>query len=105
MSYINIHVDDFGWQARLRVVQDGTPLDISTYTTRQFVFRAPNGIETSKTAAFLTDGTDGWLVYTVEDGLINRAASSGWRVWAHLEKTGVELTSAAVEFAVNQRGD
>lgn len=102
MSYENIHVDDYGWVAKLGITQDGTAVDISSYTTLTYTFRKPDGTEVEKTAAFDDDGTDGYLTYTVEDGLIDTAGS--WRVWAQVEKSGVELTSDPVYFRVRERG-
>lgn len=101
MAFTNIHVDDFGWLAQLTIVQDGAAVDISSYTTRQFFFRKPDATEVTKTAVFDSDGTDGVLNYTVEDGLID--ATGHWRVWAVLSKTGAELTSDAVRFYVAAR--
>lgn len=102
MAFDSIHVDDFGWVCKLCVVQDGVAQDISSYTTLQFIFRKPDGTEVEKEAAFDSDGTDGCLVYTVEDGLINVAKT--WRVRAYLAKAGAELTSDPVSFSVLERG-
>ena len=94
---------DFGWVGKLRMVQDGTAVDISAYTTRQFIFKSPIGAVTTKTATFDDDGTDGILKYTVADGDIDRAGS--WRVQARIAKTGVELTSDPLHFQVEDRLD
>lgn len=102
MAFENIHVDDFGWLCKLCVVQDSVAQDISSYTTLQFIFRKPDGTEVKKDAIFESDGTDGCLVYTVEDGLID--APNSWRVRAYLAKTGAELTSDPVYFRVLERG-
>lgn len=101
MAFTNIHVDDFGWVAQLAIVQDDVAVDISSYTTRQFVFGKPDATEVTKTALFDTDGTDGVLTYTVEDGLID--ATGYWRVRAVLTKANAELTSDAVTFFVAAR--
>ena len=74
MAFTNIHVDDFGWLAQLTIVEDGAAVDISSYTTRQFVFVKPDATEVTKTALFDTDGTDGVLSieganYDVFEGL------------------------------------
>lgn len=102
MAWDNIHDDDFGWVGKLRIVQDEVAVDISSYTTLRFIFRKPDGTEITKSVAFDTDGTDGYLAYTVEDGLIDTAGR--WRVWAQVLKTGVELTSGTVRFDVFSRG-
>ena len=101
MAFTNIHVSDFGWLAQLTIVEDGAAVDISSYTTRQFVFAKPDATEVTKTALFDTDGTDGVLTYTVEDGLID--ATGYWSVRAVLTKANAELTSDAVLFHVAAR--
>lgn len=102
-TWTDIHVDDYGWVGKLTLQQDGTAIDISSYTTRQFIFKAPSGTATTKTATFDTDGTDGVLKYTVEDGLIDEVGN--WRVQARIAKSGVELTSADLRFVVYSRLD
>ena len=100
-GFTSIHVDDFGWLAQLTIVQDDVAVDISSYTTRQFVFRKPDATEVTKTAVFDSDGTDGVLDYTVEDGLID--ATGYWGVRAVLTKANAELTSDTVLFRVAAR--
>lgn len=103
MSWTNIHKDDFGWVGKLRIVQDLIAQNISTYTTRQFIFRKPSGAIATKTATFVTDGVDGVLQYTVESGLIDEVG--GWQVQARISKAGVVLTSAPIYFNVSARLD
>lgn len=97
----NIHALDYGWTLRIRIVQDEVIQDISSYTTRQFIFKPPVGATVTKTATFDFDGTDGVLKYTVEDGLIDQAGD--WRVQARISKTGAELTSESLTFRVKKR--
>lgn len=99
----NIHAADYGYDCKLRIVKRGTAQDVSQYTTRQFIFKSPSGVKTTKTAAFDTDGTDGVLKYTVEAGLINEAGD--WSVQARIAKTGAELTSDPITFRVKKRLD
>ena len=101
MSWDNIHVGDYGWVGTLQVVQDDTPVDISSYTTLKYVFRKPDGTQVEKTAVFDDDGTDGTLAYTAEDGVFDTAGE--WRVRVQMAKTGVELTSHAIRFRVLER--
>jgi hypothetical protein len=102
-TWTDIHINDYGWVGKLALRQDGVAVDISSYTTRQFIFKSPGGTKTTKTATFDTDGTDGVLKYTVEDGLINEAGN--WNVQARISKTGVVLTSAPLRFNVANRLD
>lgn len=91
MTTWNVNVSDFGYTCRLVLQQDGVTQDISSYGTKQLLFTAPGGTETTKTAQFDTDGTDGALVYTVADGDI--AAVGVWDVRARIAKSGARLTS------------
>lgn len=102
-TWTDIHINDYGWVGKLALKQDGAAVDISSYTTRQFIFKSPSGVKTTKTATFDTDGTDGVLKYTVEDGLINE--SGNWYVQARIGKTGAVLTSAELRFNVASRLD
>lgn len=100
-TWFNINVDDFGWVGRLRIVQDGAAVDISSYTTRTFIFTPPDGIEVEKTAIFTTTGVDGYLQYTAEAAFFDTVGT--WRVRAELSKTGSELTSGTLRFYVSAR--
>jgi hypothetical protein len=101
--WTNVHANDFGWVGKLRVVQDGAAVDISTYTTRQFILRSPVGAISTKTAIFDTDGADGVLKYTFVDGDIPRAGN--WSVQARIIKNNVELTTNELRFFVAERLD
>lgn len=102
-TWTDIHIDDYGWVGKLALKQDGAAVDISSYTTRQFIFKSPSGVKTTKTATFDTDGTDGVLKYMVEAGLINEVGD--WWVQARIAKTGAELTSDPILFRVKKRLD
>lgn len=103
MSWENIQAEDFGWVGKLTIVQDGVAVDISSYTTRQFIFTDPTGTITTKTATFDTDGVDGVLKYTILDNEVNTAGY--WYVQARIIKSGVELTSDPLRFFVSERLD
>src|SRR5688500_13593448 len=99
MAWSSITAGDFGFEGRLRVVQDDIAVDISTYTTLQFILRhIKTGTEKTVTASFLTTGVDGWLKYTFVDGDID--AAGDWSVQAVVSKTGARLTSDWHRFSV-----
>lgn len=98
-TWTDIHVGDYGSVGRLTVTEDGTAVDISSFTTLQFVFRGPDGEQTTKTAAFDTNGVNGVLAYTIEDGLFDEAGA--WAVRAKASKTGVSVSSDWIEFDVH----
>ena len=103
MTWKDIHVDDYGWIGKLTLQQDGAAVDISSYTTKQFVLRDPDGTAATKTADFDSDGTDGVLKYTVATGDID--AAGNWKVAARIKKANVELTSEGHGFNVAARLD
>jgi hypothetical protein len=104
MSWSNIHAGDYGWQAIIRIVQDGDAVNVSSYTTLTINFVKPSGATVSKTASFLTDGSDGDLAYTVESGLIAATEGGTWKAWPYLSKSGAELSGNAFSFEVAARG-
>lgn len=103
MSWNDIHVGDYGWVGQLVLRQDNVVVDISSYTTLQMVFIAPDGTVTTKTASFGSDGTDGVVQYSIEDGLID--AAGDWQVFARVSSGGIELTTTSVRFSASPRLD
>jgi len=60
-----IHKTDFATVFTLTLKNAaGTVVDISAATTKNFLFRKPDASVLTKTATFVTDGTDGQLTYT-----------------------------------------
>ena len=81
--------------------QDGvTPLDISAATNTQLIFKNPSGVTITKTAAFVTDGTDGKLQYvTVAGDLVGYGA---WQIQAHLTLLGADGRTEVERFGVEK---
>lgn len=77
MSANEIHVGDIGTQFIITVT-DNTAVDISTATTKQFIFKKPDGTKLTVSASFYSDGTDGKLTYTTVDGDIDIAGT--WKL-------------------------
>lgn len=98
MAWTYLNKDDFGAYGELIVAQDDTATDISSYTTKEFVFTKPDGTTTTKSASFVTDGSDGKLEYQFVDGDLDAAGL--WRVHARVAKTGVDLTTEDYAFQV-----
>lgn len=62
-----IRIGDIGTIFRGTIYdEDGNAQDISTATTKQLIFKKPDGTLLPKTATFFTDGTDGKLQYEVQ---------------------------------------
>ncbi|MDH3375360.1 MAG: hypothetical protein OEQ39_00115 [Gammaproteobacteria bacterium] len=51
--------------------QIGNPVNISSATQLEMIFKDPNGVDQTKTAVFSTDGLDGKCRYVAEAGFIN----------------------------------
>jgi hypothetical protein len=99
MAWDNITLGDYGFVGKLTLVQDDTAQNISTYTTRQFILTPPDQVEQTVAATFDSDGSDGVLKYTFEDGDIDQAGA--WSVRARISKTGGRLTSEEHQFYVS----
>lgn len=69
------------------VEEDGEVIDaLETVTAKSLVFRKPNGVGITKTADFVTDGTDGKLKYVTESGFLD--VKGTWRIQAQLTFPG-----------------
>jgi hypothetical protein len=68
----SMHVDDFGGTITMTVKDRGTVKNISAATLKQIVVRHPNGtVDAPLAASFVTDGSDGKIVVTIADGLLD----------------------------------
>lgn len=99
MAWDGVHKGDYGWRGTIVFQQDGTALDISSYTTLQFILLKPDGSEDTKTAGFATDGTDGVIEYTFVSGDIDQAGK--WKVQGRIAKAGTQLTTDYHTFHVH----
>lgn len=92
--------NDFGIDILLNAIdQDCAVVDLSAATEVEFEFRKPDGSIVTKTAAFVTDGTDGKCRYSVESGLLDVAGT--WTVRLLVtEGATSQYRSLEVAFAV-----
>jgi hypothetical protein len=67
---------------QITVTEDGVVLDVSTVTTKEIVFKKPNGTVVTKTAVFTTTGIDGQIKYMTESGFLDAAGT--WQLQANL---------------------
>ena len=68
-----IHKGDIGTKFIIEVVdEDGNVLDISGASAMAILFKKHDRTVVSETAVHLTDGTDGKMVYTAEDGFLDQ---------------------------------
>lgn len=99
MSWKNIHENDKGVRLELTVTDtNGTALDISSFTTKKYVFVDPIETVSEVTASFVSDGSDGKLFYILSDGDID--TDGEWKVAARLEKVDTRITSVFQSFVV-----
>lgn len=82
MSSGEIHKNDVGTPFTITVGDANGVLDISTSSDKRIIFRKPDGSSTTVSGTFSTDGTDGKIVYTFQDGDLD--VDGRWRVQAHL---------------------
>lgn len=97
----DIHIGDIGTSFRVTVVdQNAAVVDISSATTKQLLFKLPNGTVLTKTASFVTDGTDGKMEYvTAEDDL---SAKGNWSLQGYVVLSGGEWHTDIAEFKVHR---
>lgn len=106
MSEINhdLHEGDYGTVLEIEVVEENElgeleAVNISSGTTLQFKFIAPNGTELTKTSVLTTDGSDGKMRYIIEPGFLNQTGIWQWMGFLALANwTG---HTAQTEFYVN----
>ena len=105
MTWTEIHKDDYGWTARMILRQNGVVLDISNYSTKNFILVPPSGVANKKilAASFETDGTDGALVHTVLQGVIDE--DGDWLAAPRIGKAATEITGDDFTFPVIPRLD
>jgi len=77
---------------------DGSTRNIADATSHDLIFMPPNGQKMTKPAAFLTDGSDGKLVYTTVEGDLTPAGA--WRVQAYIRQPGFDGSSKVGTFFV-----
>ena len=95
---MTLHLSDYGFAITIIMVEEGVALDISTASTKQFVFKRPDGITTTVTAVFTTTGTDGSLYYTVPTGFLNIVGQ--WKVQAIATFAAAKYHSDITTFTV-----
>lgn len=100
MSLSNIIAGDYGQVIELTFIDVDTSAatDISAYSsTIQMVFISPTGTETAKTATFKTDGSDGIIQYTTEDGFLT---AGNWKVRGKVASGSAVLSTVNHKFTV-----
>jgi hypothetical protein len=94
-----IHVGDIGTAFIVTVKdEDEAIVDVSTATTKQIIFKKSDGSVVTKTASFVTDGTDGQIKYvSVADDL---DVAGLWYLQAFIDFGSTEWKSDIRKFKV-----
>jgi hypothetical protein len=95
-----MHTGNVGTLIKVQVRDGAAPLDISSSTAKQLIFRKPSGALLTVTAAFYTDGTDGLLSYITSAGDIDLAGT--WKLQVKLTQVLNVWNSEVVEFVVDE---
>ena len=78
----------------------GNVLDISAATTKQIIFKKPSGSLLTKTASFLTNGSDGKLSYISQDGDFDEIGT--WKIQASIKIDSKIWKSSFKSFKVHR---
>ena len=99
MSANEIHVGDIGTSFQVTLYDSTNIVDISGATTKTLYFLKPDGTtKLTKTASFLTDGTDGILEYLTISGDLD--VSGTWKIQAKVVLPSGEWSSDIGKFKV-----
>ena len=93
MTFEGIYAGDYGYDLTVicKNIRTKAVMDVSSYTTLEFDIYDPDGNKA-------TDGTDGSIDYTVEDGDIDEAGV--WTLIGRLISATQRYTSRPIEFTV-----
>lgn len=78
--------NNIGVAFKATIQEDGAAVDVSTASTKQIKFTKPDGTVETKTATFVTDGTDGVIQYVTVDGDLDM--TGGWKATGYVEGLG-----------------
>lgn len=93
-----IHVGDIGTIIRGTAKDGSAIVDVSTATTKDFIFRKPDGTVITRSTVFTTDGTNGQIEYVTVSGDLDRAGT--WSVQLHIILPTGEWKSDIFKFDV-----
>lgn len=94
-----IHDGDVGTLFTATIKDGDTPIDVSTATTKEFIFQKPDGTTFTKAASFKTDGSDGILQYTSTADVLTPAGS--WKMQGHVVFGVNDFKTSIYEFVVH----
>ena len=92
-----IHVND-STDFRLEINDDDAIVNISQATVKNITFKKPDCSVVTKTATFLSDGSDGIIRYTCASGDLNLAGN--WRIQGFVTLPSGSYSSSIQSFRV-----
>jgi hypothetical protein len=93
-----IHVGDIVQFESTIKDQDDATVDLSSATTNNFLFQRPDGSLLTVEGSFLTDGSDGVVIYRTSNTDLNQAGS--WRYQVYLIYDSNEQHTDITKFKV-----
>lgn len=76
-----IRKNDVGTELRVTLTDSGTAVDVSTATTLQIKLKAPSGTVSTKTASYVTNGTNGQIKYVTQSGDLSETGTWRWQAY------------------------
>jgi hypothetical protein len=76
-------------------------LDISAATTKEIKFLKPDSTLVTKSASFVTNGTDGYIQYVATSGFLDVAG--WWRMSAYIIQSGTAFSTDYTTFKVYEK--
>lgn len=96
----DIRQNDSGTLVRITITEDGSAVNISDATVKRIKFRRKDKTTFQVDANFLTDGTDGVIVYTSGSADFNQPGE--WRMQAYIETPTGKWHSEIQSFSVGE---
>ena len=93
-----LQVGDVGTAFRIRILDDGDVVDLSSCTLKQIIFKKPDDTVVEETAVFYTDGIDGYIQYVSVDGDIDQTGK--WKYQGYVEFNTLSWHTNYVSFLV-----
>ena len=81
----DIYAGDYGVPHDITIKENGVAVNIQSATLMQLTYKKPDGSTLVKTPAFKTNGTDGVITYTFEQGDIDANDYGTWKYQAYVE--------------------
>lgn len=95
-----VRVGDIGTTFQFTIKDGADVVNISSATTKQIFFTKPDGSVLTKSATFLTDGSDGIMYYTAIAGDLDTCGI--WQAQGYLVFPGSSYKTSIIKFTVHR---